>query len=71
MMKQSENYPRSRLPRSAEEKKPVMMRLLCSEHGQLEALAERESRSLSAMARLIFLEGIKAINGKDNEQNNV
>lgn len=47
------------------------MRLFCSEHGALEHLAERDSRSMSAMARLIFLEGLKTFNGKNDEQGNV
>ena len=71
MMKQAKDHPRSRLPRSIEERKLVPMRLLCSEHGELESLAKRESRSMSAMARLIFLEGIKAFSDKANEQDNV
>lgn len=71
MMKQAENNLRSRLPRSVEEKRLVPMRLLCSERGELESIAKRESRSMSAMARLIFLEGIKAFSDKANEQDNV
>lgn len=71
MMKQAKDNSRSRLPRSAEEKKLVPMRLLFSEHVALESLAERDCRSMSAMARLIFLEGLKAFNGKNNEQGNV
>ncbi|WP_152689298.1 hypothetical protein [Morganella morganii] len=71
MMKQAKDHSRSRLPRTAEEKKLVPMRLLCPEHGELERLAERDSRSMSAMARLIFLEGLKSFNDKFDEQNNV
>ncbi|EPU3934611.1 hypothetical protein ACVWYD_001125 [Morganella morganii] len=71
MMKQAKDHSRSRLPRSVEEKKLVPMRLFCSEHGALEHLAERDSRSMSAMARLIFLEGLKAFNGKNDEQGNL
>ncbi|MEY1567768.1 hypothetical protein AB7Z81_04750 [Providencia manganoxydans] len=37
------------------------MRLLESENIELEVLAEQESRSKSAMARLVFLEGLKVI----------
>ncbi|HHN8353916.1 TPA: hypothetical protein ACRR2J_003069 [Morganella morganii] len=71
MMKQAKDNSRSRLPRSVEEKKLVPMRLLCSEHGALESLAERDSRSMSAMARLVFLEGLKAFNGKNDEQSDI
>lgn len=71
MMKQAKDNSRSRLPRSAEEKKLVPMRLLYSEHGELESIAERDCRSMSAMARLIFLEGLKAFNGKNDEQSDI
>lgn len=60
-MTQEKNVPRSRLMSSGGDKKLIPMRLLESENIELELLAEQESRSKSAMARLIFLEGLKAI----------
>ncbi|EPB6844947.1 hypothetical protein OM235_14010 [Escherichia albertii] len=38
------------------------MRLSEEERGQLESLAAKDSRSISSMARLIFLRGMAAVN---------
>ncbi|SHM64286.1 hypothetical protein SAMN05660971_03492 [Halomonas cupida] len=40
--------------------KPVAARLLPNERSELESLAERESRSCSAMLRLVFLRGLES-----------
>lgn len=58
-MTQEKNVMRSHLPLSRAGKKLVPMRLNESENLKLELLAEKESRSKSAMARLIFLTGLK------------
>ncbi|WER20893.1 hypothetical protein P2E05_12320 [Providencia stuartii] len=60
-MTQEKNVPRSRLTASGGNKRLIPMRLLESENIELEVLAEQESRSKSAMARLVFLEGLKVI----------
>ena len=58
-MTQEKNGMRSRLPLSQSGKKLVHMRLNENENLKLELLAEKENRSKSAMARLIFLTGLK------------
>ncbi|MEQ4693318.1 hypothetical protein [Providencia manganoxydans] len=63
-MTQEKNVPRSRLMASGGDKKLIPMRLLESENIELEVLAEQESRSKSAMARMIFLAGLKLYKGK-------
>ncbi|AKP32136.1 hypothetical protein [Yersinia aleksiciae] len=60
-MKQVEHYQRSRLPKGIASKNPTPMRLSDDERLELEALAAKESRSISSMARLIYLRGIAAI----------
>lgn len=40
--------------------KPVAARLLPNERSELESLAKRESRSCSAMLRLVFLRGLES-----------
>lgn len=62
-MTQEKNAQRSRLQSSGGAKKMIPMRLLECENIDLELLAEQESRSKSAMARLIFLEGLKSFKG--------
>ncbi|WGL96690.1 hypothetical protein [Arsenophonus nasoniae] len=50
---------RSNLPKGIASKNPIPMRLSVDERTQLETIAAKESRSISAMARLIFLAGMK------------
>jgi DNA-binding response OmpR family regulator len=59
-MAQVNNDLRSRMPKGATSKRTVPLRLTEEEHAQLEALAERESRSLSSMALLIHLRSMAA-----------
>ncbi|HGM5349234.1 hypothetical protein FOT61_06260 [Serratia marcescens] len=59
-MKQELHEPRSRLPRGIAAKNPIPMRLSEDERAELEAIATRESRSSSSMARLIFLRGLES-----------
>ncbi|MEQ4672206.1 hypothetical protein AB7W30_19555 [Providencia manganoxydans] len=63
-MAQEKNITRSRLPRTEGNKKLIPMRLFETENNALELLAEKESRSKSAMARMIFLAGLKLYKGK-------
>lgn len=58
-MAQEKHMARSNLPKGIASKNPVPMRLSVDERSQLETLAANESRSISAMARLIFLAGLK------------
>ncbi|CFQ95994.1 MULTISPECIES: hypothetical protein [Yersinia] len=60
-MKQVEHDQRSRLPKGIASKNPTPMRLSDGERSELEALAAKESRSISSMARLVYLRGIAAI----------
>lgn len=60
-MKQENHEARSRLPRGIAEKKTVPMRLSSEERERLEALAAKECRSVSSMARLVHLRGMEAI----------
>ncbi|EKN4093391.1 hypothetical protein [Yersinia enterocolitica] len=60
-MKQVEHDQYSRLPKRMASKKPTPMRLSDDERSELEALAAKESRSISSIARLIYLRGIAAI----------
>ncbi|WP_261168754.1 hypothetical protein [Serratia ficaria] len=60
-MKQELHEPRSRLPRGIASKNPIHMRLSDSERAELEAIAAEESRSVSSMARLIYLRGIETL----------
>ena len=60
-MAQQENIQRSRTPKGIVSKNPVPMRLTPGEREVLEDLAEKECRSTSSMARLIYLRGIEAI----------
>ncbi|GHB33026.1 hypothetical protein [Salinicola rhizosphaerae] len=46
----------TRSPRGVE--KPVAMRLMPAERGELERIAGEEVRSAAAMARIIFLRGL-------------
>lgn len=41
--------------------KPIHMRLSDTERTELEAIAAKESRSISSMARLVYLRGIESI----------
>lgn len=61
-MKQSENTQKSRIPKGLSCQHPIPMRLSEEERGQLESLAAKDSRSISSMARLIFLRGMAAVN---------
>ncbi|UJD79846.1 hypothetical protein FS595_09095 [Serratia rubidaea] len=58
-MKQELHERRSRLPRGIAAKNPVPMRLSEVERAELDAIATRESRSSSSMARLIYLRGLE------------
>ncbi|CNH75250.1 MULTISPECIES: hypothetical protein [Yersinia] len=60
-MKQVKHDQRSRLPKGIASKNPIPMRLSVDERLELEALAAKESRSISSMARLVCLRGIAAI----------
>lgn len=60
-MKQLEHDQRSRLPKGIASKNPTHMRLSGEERSELEALAAKECRSISSMARLVYLRGIAAI----------
>ncbi len=46
----------TRSPRGVE--RPVAMRLLPDERGELERIADKEVRSAASMARIIFLRGL-------------
>lgn len=58
-MTQTHHVQRSRLPKGIASKNPIPMRLSDDERAELESIATRESRSISSMARLVFLSGIK------------
>jgi len=47
-----------RAPPGVMSSKPVSLRLLPAERAQLEQLGRHERRSLSSLARLIYLEGL-------------
>ncbi|HED1599551.1 hypothetical protein HV274_14540 [Enterobacter hormaechei] len=61
-MAQDENIQRSRLPKGLPSGNPVPMRLTTEERALLEELAAKECRSISSMARMIFLRGMEAAN---------
>lgn len=61
-MTQENHAQKSRLPRGIASKNPTPMRLSDDERDKLEALAAQESRSISSMARLVFLQGLKSFN---------
>ncbi|WP_411753634.1 hypothetical protein [Serratia sp. (in: enterobacteria)] len=63
-MKQVNHDQRSRLPKGITSKNPIPMRLSDEEHMELEALAEKECRSISSMARLVHLRGMAAISSE-------
>ncbi|EER0851836.1 TPA: hypothetical protein ACQ8V2_003753 [Escherichia coli] len=67
-MKTNENVLRSRAPRGVMSNKPVAMRLLPAEIAELEALALDQNRSMSSMARIIFLNGITLFRQSVNEK---
>ena len=67
-MKTNENVLRSRAPRGVMSNKPVAMRLLPTEIAELEALALDQNRSMSSMARIIFLNGITLFRQSVNEK---
>ncbi|PHM36183.1 hypothetical protein Xmau_04327 [Xenorhabdus mauleonii] len=58
-MTQDKHVRRSRLPRGMASKNPVMMRLSDDEYEELNVIAIRESRSMSSMARIIYLNAVK------------
>lgn len=58
-MKQDEQIQRSRLPKGLSSGNPIPMRLTTSERELLEELAAKECRSISSMARMIFLRGME------------
>lgn len=61
-MTQDENIQRSRLPKGLSSGNPIPMRLTTEERALLEALAAKECRSISSMARMIFLRGMEVAN---------
>ncbi|AHF77587.1 putative bacteriophage protein [Sodalis praecaptivus] len=63
-MKHHEKLQRSRLPKGMVGLKPIPMRLTTDERETLERLALMECRSVSSMARLVFLKGLDIINQK-------
>ncbi|CDH30737.1 hypothetical protein [Xenorhabdus bovienii] len=58
-MTQDKHIRRSRLPRGIASKNPVVMRLSNDEREELNAIAARESRSASSMARIIYLSAVQ------------
>ncbi|NHB87165.1 hypothetical protein C5471_05345 [Photorhabdus tasmaniensis] len=60
-MKQVKHVQRSSIPRGVVSKNPIPMRLSPDERQKLEMLAEKESRSISSMARIVHLAGMAAI----------
>lgn len=60
-MKQVNHDQRSRLPKGITSKNPIPMRLSDEERSELEALATKECRSISSMARLVHLRGMAVI----------
>ncbi|HEY3983182.1 hypothetical protein [Cedecea sp.] len=59
-MKQANHDQRSRLPRGVAGKKRIPMSLSNQEISELEAIAATQSRSVSSMARLLYLRGIES-----------
>ncbi|BET96471.1 hypothetical protein TCT1_13920 [Xenorhabdus sp. TCT-1] len=49
----------SRLPRGIASKNPIVMRLSVDEREELEAIAKKDSRSVSSMARIIYLSAVQ------------
>ncbi|CDG96496.1 conserved hypothetical protein [Xenorhabdus bovienii str. puntauvense] len=58
-MTQDQHTRRSRLPKGIASKNPVVMRLSHDEREELNAIAARESRSASSMARIIYLSAVQ------------
>ncbi|MTW57877.1 hypothetical protein GND96_20955 [Citrobacter sp. JL976] len=58
-MKQDDQKERSRLPKGMASGGPVAMRLTADERAALSELATKECRSISSMARMVFLQGMK------------
>ena len=61
------DFPRSRAPRGTS-KSRVLLPLLADEKEALETIAAREGRSVSSMARVLFLAGIKAVGSELAQQ---
>lgn len=61
-MKQADHTQRSRLPKGLATGGPIPMRLTIAERTSLEELAAKECRSISSMARMVFLRGMEATN---------
>lgn len=60
-MKQADYTKKSRTPKGIVSKNPVPMRLSPEEKAELEILATKECRTISSMARLVYLRGIETI----------
>ncbi|AYN26568.1 hypothetical protein D8682_05920 [Buttiauxella sp. 3AFRM03] len=60
-MAQVESNQRSRLPKGMSSGNPIPMRLTPEERAFLEDLAAKECRSISNMARMVFLRGMEVI----------
>jgi hypothetical protein len=58
-MKQDDQKERSRLPKGMASGGPIAMRLTAEERAALSSLAAKECRSISSMARMVFLQGMK------------
>ncbi len=54
----TKRIPMSRSPRGVLSSKPVYMRLMPHEQHTLAQLSERQRRSMSSVARLVYLEGL-------------
>ncbi|PQQ36259.1 hypothetical protein C6H68_20485 [Photorhabdus luminescens] len=60
-VKHNQRLSRSNIPRGIASQGPVPMRLSDEERQKLVALAAKEGRSLSSMARIVHLTGMVAI----------
>jgi hypothetical protein len=54
----NKRIPMARAPRGVLSSKPVYMRLMPHEQRALAQLSERQRRSMSSVARLVYLEGL-------------
>lgn len=62
----SKSPPRSQSPRGCNV--PLMTHITPEERAQLEKLADREARSLAAMARLLIARGMKSYQADQADQ---
>ncbi|CDL86441.1 hypothetical protein [Xenorhabdus cabanillasii] len=59
-MSHDKHVQQSRTPRGVASDKQVVMRLSLEDHEELKALAIKESRSISSLARIYYLAGKKS-----------